>query len=594
MCGINGLTGSSEESVRSMNEQIRHRGPDSSGVFVDTHVSLGHVLLSIRGDSISHSVQPFISADRQWVLLFNGEIYNTQEVCQRHGLPFLDLDTEIIMTLIEKKGWDFVEDLQGMFTIALYSVAEKKLKLYRDRTGQKCLYYFVKDDSLWFSSELKVLVPFLKRKDISLEGLEMALTIGYIPAPYTLFQDIKKLNPGECIEWDFSRKKILSTKFKSAIGNTQDDPYEYLSKNIQLHSLSKQKVGVNLSGGLDSSIVLYELVRNGVLCDTYTTRFETKDPRIYNEEFEIAKKMSQDFGVKHHEVYITKKKYLSNFIEAFEVVEEPNHNIGLPHYLALAKEQGKSGDGIRVLLAGDGGDEVFAGYDYYFQNAAIIENTNLFEKIIKNPILKMRSQTSLNFYDPTDRWLWVKSFRNKFNHVNFDRSYSNLKKSFEFSAGFYPEKESSIHKLMLMDRMLWLSGENFVRTDKIFMSQSIEIRSPFAYYPIRCYFDKVLKDNDYTDGILNKRFLRQLYKEKLPNYVVERERKWGWKPPWNEWFDLETKSFLADLFGGLKDSEMIRWQDLRKSMLEAQSWPGREFWSYVSLAVLIKKYGVQL
>ena len=147
--------------------------------------------------------------------------------------------------------------------------------------------------------------------------------------------------------------------------------------------------------------------------------------------------------------------------------------------------------------------------------------------------------------------------------------------------------------MMLMDRIIWQAGENFIRTDKIFMSQSIEIRSPFAYYPVREKYDAMLQDPDYTSENLNKYFLRQMYKDKLPKYIVERERKWGWKSPFAEWYDETSKQFILQLFEGLQDSEMIKWSEIRRHIQSSTKWPGKEFFSYISLAILSKKFKIE-
>ena len=380
MCGITGFTFKDQKKLELMNNALTHRGPDYAGMYVSEDISLGHLLLSIRADN-TISRQPY-KDNPEWVLLFNGQIYNTDKLKSTHLQDIeidparKDLDTYIIYKLIEKYGWNFIDKIHGMFAIALYNTQEKKLKLYRDPSGQKGLYYYHKDDIVIFSSEIKALFTHPITREADYEAIEISATIGYTPGDKTIFKNIYKLQPSEVLTYHITEKKLEKTFFKSSTDNyypeNLDDAFKDL---IAEHLQSKQKIAINLSGGLDSSLLLHEMSQVGHTIHSYTNRFIVEgDPELskkYNADAELAAQLAQDYNAIHTEILVTKQDYFNNFIEAYKAIEEPNYNISLPTYLFTAKKEGIYKDGNRVVLSGDGGDELFGGYPHYIESAKI-------------------------------------------------------------------------------------------------------------------------------------------------------------------------------------------------------------------------------
>lgn len=588
MCGINGYVGTDKSLLDAMNVATAHRGPDFAGTYRNGNVHLGHRLLAIR-ENATQSRQPFQKQNSPWILLFNGQIYNTRELANKFSIEFQDLDTALVYELIEKIGWDFIRHIQGMFAIALYNSKDDELRLYRDQSGQKPLYYTHQNDFFIFSSELKGLEVAGAKFSKSPEGLAVATSLGYIPGRLTLFKDVFKLDAGEMIIFK-KNSIVVRSYYESNTRHFEGKPNEVLKALVTEHLASKQKVALNLSGGMDSSLLLHEMKSAGHTLTTYTTSFDGAG-ESFNDDAEIARKLSTDYGTTHTEILITKDIFLNNLVQSYEIIEEPNYNISLPTYLEVAKREGVRGDGNRVILSGDGGDEVFGGYPYYAQSHRYQKLMKLTGSHIFSTAKWLRTGKYFNYGNPVDMWLSFKKFDMRVG--GYDLAYT---------AGYLHEIAKaralpfgdSVRNQMLLDRAFWMSGENFIRSDKLYMSQSLEMRSPLSYEPFREYMDRQLSTDDYIGETGNKRFLRTLYSGKLPDYVTKRDAKTGWRSPVRPWFDNEFKEIFISAFSEAPRGGLIQWETLRKAIENNNTWPGKYFFLYLSLAILSKRYSVIL
>lgn len=601
MCGINGVLGSDFNSIGKANFAISHRGPDYSSIYVDDHISLGHTLLSIRGD-VEDSVQPKYEKNSAWILLFNGQIYNTNQIrdsylseSEHRGS---NLDTFLLYQLIQKYGWNFIKYIHGMYVIALYNREEKKLVLYRDPAGQKNLYYYRKDNFFAFSSEIKGLLSHNIDVEVDYSAVSIAISLGYIPGTKTLMKNIKKLGISQMLTLDLISGECSCSNFVT----TGREYYKGLSpdavfqKNIEEHLQGRHQVAINLSGGIDSSLIYLEACHLGYKLKSYSTRFDVFEPG-YNEDAVLAKQLTADFGTEHNEIYIDKKQYLDNFEEAYALVEEPNYNISLPIYLATAKVEGRNGDGNRIILSGDGGDEVFGGYGYYNANlrydALDIPFFRYFFQIIKN----RNKVYNYNYSSIVQRWL---SFKNiQIPHVLQDaldtRSVvAELEEIYDKYAEHYSIKNSSLYKMMLVDRCNWLGNECFIRSDKLFMSQSVEVRNPFAFQPFRTYCDEIIEKDEYLNGFKNKLFVRELYKDKLPKYILEMSKR-GWRAPIQLWYDKMIKERFMDILGSVQTNQsIIDWKKIRLMVEKSNTYPGKYIHLYLSMAILSRRFSIEI
>jgi asparagine synthase (glutamine-hydrolysing) len=582
MCGINAFIGSDKEKLEKMNAALSHRGPDFAGVYVDSDVSMGHVLLSIREVS-EISKQPY-TLDDEWVLLFNGQIYNTEQL--KKNLSNLEsdkekLDTYILYKTIQRYGWNFITYIQGMYAIVVYNKKEKKLRAYRDESGQKNLYYYHKDGKLIFSSEIKgILVHDIDRTE-DIEAVAIACHLGYIPKEKTLFSYIKKIEPGQYI--DYRNKNLTAAFFTSDTKNYYpNDPAKAFELLVTEHIQSKDRVSINLSGGLDSSLLLHEIAKTGYTIDSYTTSF-TDSESIFNEDAELAKKLSSDYGTNHRDIVISKKEYLNNLIEAYETIEEPNYNISNPIYLITAKTEGIAGDKKRVVLSGDGGDEIFGGYSYYAEQKRLERQMSLFPKSLYNYIKNKRNNTDTDYFNLDQRWLLSKKIGKNFG-PEFDMKHflSN------------PNEKTILH-MMKNDRKYWLPGENFIRSDKLYMSQSMELRSPFSYTPFRDYIDSLLTEKDYFKGDKNKIWLRNYAEGRLPDYITHRKNKTGWRAPVEYWYDKEFKKVFLDIISErIGKGSIVNWQKVLEKIETTDKWPKKMIHLYLSLAILSNKFNLNI
>jgi asparagine synthase (glutamine-hydrolysing) len=593
MCGINGFIGKDESALGAMNGALRHRGPDFAGAFSDGRVTFGHTLLSIR-EVAEASKQPYRRAGSPWVLAFNGQLYNTRHLKSLLGPEHqkTDLDTALLYALIEKKGWAFTDDIHGMFAIALYNADQKILRLYRDPTGQKNLYWYWKDGVFAWSSEIRGLMARGGHdRAVDPEAVAMAANLGYVPGPKTLFKHVRKLQIGEELTYRLDGAAPQSRFFESkADGYFPADDDAAFRLLIEEHLQSKQRVAINLSGGLDSSLLVHEMSKLGHEIHTYTTFFEGGDD-VFNIDALLARRLAKDYGTDHTEIVVTKDAYLANLVESFGLIEEPNYNISLPAYLITAKREGVMGDKNRVILSGDGGDELFCGYPHYLESRKMDLWSMALTPWLFDLIKNRHGGDRFRLGDPVGRWLFFRRFRKRFlRDDGFDPSAA-AREAAAPAFGLYA-KGDGVRNMMILDRALWMAAENFIRSDKLYMSQSLELRSPLSYHPFRLHMDKRLKRSDYLGEGANKRFLRRHYLGKLPDYIVKRKDKTGWRSPVQGWYDKRFKeTFLATLPAS---GSLVDWPAVKKWMGSKETWPGKQAHLYLSLAVLSKGYNLDI
>ena len=605
MCGI---IGSVKKDIREAIHLLSHRGPDAFSVYQDESLSIGHTLLSIRG-SVEESIQPKYHPESPWVLAFNGQIYNTNEIIRNnlsydHARIDNDVDTNILYELIKQKGWDFIEYIQGMFAIVLYHKTEKVIRIFRDYSGQKPIYFSTNNNYLSFSSEINPILKLTSVSKIEPDAVAISCMLGYLPGRKTLFKNIFKVLPGECVEYDLLKRHLKTYQFKMpSVGYSQSlSPTEVIKDTISKHLLGQHKVAINLSGGLDSSIIYYEMNRLDYKPISYSTFFDLSNNfrDRYNEDAVLAKRLAHYYNREHREIFVTRQQYIDSFIVSYARIEEPNYNMAIPVYYLTAQTEGISGDKQRIVLSGDNGDEIFGGYSHYSKNFLYDRlNFPVIRQIVS--LWKNRKRSlSLNYFKTLHLWFSLRGWFPKFCYLSIQEQKSildQLDSSFDDHLKHFPNKNCSIWRMMMLERFLWLSNENFIRSDKLFMSQSIEMRSPFGYIPLQKFFDKRINSSQYINQKQNKLYLRELYKDKLPTFILQKKNKTGWASPIrDEWYDQKTK----DLFIGIiddftnKDSDLIDWKSVKLSIESSNAHPGKDVHLYLSLAILSNKFGLEI
>ncbi|MEN9390369.1 MAG: hypothetical protein RLZZ283_469, partial [Candidatus Parcubacteria bacterium] len=508
-------------------------------------------------------------------------LYNTADLSQREDIAYADLDTTMLYELIIKRGWDFIGHIEGMFAIALYNTESQELRLYRDSSGQKPLYYCTVGGTVRFASEIKALIDAAARRVDGL-GLAIAETIGYIPGERTLVAGIMKVPPSAYVR--VVGGHIETHSYAARETTYEGEPRDVMHTCIREHLLGREQVVINLSGGVDSSLLAYEMKELGFKVITYTTRFDIDSPR-FNDDADLAQKLARDLGTDHRELLITKRDYINRLERSLAAVEEPNYNVSIPTYLALAEREGAHGDGWRVVLSGDGGDEIFGGYDQYKSHQMHAERARRYPYFY-NALKMLRTGRYTDFSDPTARWLDHKRFHGAPSDARV-LPYLRAERERWAQHNSLPRTDA-VYQAMVSDRALWLGGENFIRSDKIFMTQSVELRSPLAYPPLRRYFDARLSATDYFKEPFNKVALRSLYRGKLPAYITDREAKTGWRSPVSLWYDDTMKRAFLDVVSGAPD--ILDWSAVRNTIEKSDRWPSKEIHLYLSLAALAKSF----
>jgi len=331
MCGIISLSKKFNHKLNQMFNLLSHRGPDLKNFVTLDDICIGHNLLQIRGE-LNLSKQPKFVKKGRYVLAFNGQIYNTDELKKNFSLNSnIDLDTEILVQLISKIDLEFIRYIKGMFAILIYDTFEKKIHLYRDPSGQKHLYYYVFNNEFVICSELKPFSLVVDNHVFDNKNLISSLILGYPISKFTPFKSIFRVMPGEHVIID-NKTKIYKRLFKQEKKTfSPANPQGVIQETIKNHLITKKKIAINLSGGLDSNIILYESLKFKPDISVFSTHFETKND-IYNNDYNIAKKISNHYGLKLYTTNINLNDYINNFENSFSNIEEINRNINNPAY----------------------------------------------------------------------------------------------------------------------------------------------------------------------------------------------------------------------------------------------------------------------
>tara|TARA_B100001057_G_C22864941_1_gene956065 strand:- start:1907 stop:3694 length:1788 start_codon:yes stop_codon:yes gene_type:complete len=595
MCGFVGFNYLNKEVLKKALNEINHRGPDGSNIILSNGFSIGHNLLSIRGD-ISKSIQPISNINSKWILVFNGQIYNLKELKMKLDQEYKieEIDTIILYEIINRFGWNFIDHIEGMFSIALLNKDTSEIRLYRDESGQKPLYYSQVENNFFFASEIKSLLSLGVNKDIDQNAISYFCHLGYIPGKKTIFKNIKKVLPGQVL--GFTESKGLYTSCFTNLSEKSHNKYSFdclrqdMISLVDDHLQSKTKISLNLSGGMDSSSLLWAAKQSNKKVTAITTFFKDGLEK-YNEEAKLAKELCKTLNVDHEILEISNIDYLDNFISSYESIEEPNGNNDLPLYFLMAKKHKYENN--TVIISGDGGDETWGGYSYH--HMSLKHDSKMF------PMNKYKFQNIflrkafLNVNNPVDRYLYYRSLIPAFtkNKINSLKKY--LKKEFNFlfqNSNF--KNLSKTQQMFVIERACWLSEENFLRSDKIYMSQSLEVRSPFADRSFRNSFTRKFSSSDlWADGY-SKAPLRDSLDGYLPDSINRRKRKVGWHSPIDDsWYKKDIKSLMLDLFDR-DDTEAIDWKNLRNFVLKTEKYPGKFVNYYASLAIIGNLYNIDL
>jgi asparagine synthase (glutamine-hydrolysing) len=395
MCGICGVIHTSdvdELSLQAMTNSLRHRGPDDNGTYIDNIAYLGHRRLSIIDLNGGH--QPIANEDGTLWIIFNGEIYNYQEIYHqiRNSHQFkTKSDTEVILHLYEEKGEKCVDELRGQFAFAIWNAKDQTLFMARDHLGQKPLFYVQRDHWFGFASEIKALLAFDPTlRELNAEALHQYLTLRIIAPPRTMFKAIHKLPPGHILvlkQGQLRIERYWDLSYEPKIKASEDDLLDELDHltldTVRYHLVSDVPVGAFLSGGVDSSLVVAMMSK---LSEQPVKTFTIDVPYEMYSEAPYARVVADKYHTEHYEepVFPSVVRILPELIWH---LDEPSDHLAAPMFYVsqLARKQ------VKVVLDGSGGDELFGGYDRYYGNRYVDYYALLpksFRKYLVGPMLK--------------------------------------------------------------------------------------------------------------------------------------------------------------------------------------------------------------
>lgn len=574
MCGINGYiskkSNSIVEELSKMNQLIYHRGPDEDGFYMqqESEFVLGMAMRRLSIIDLTTGKQPMYSNNKQKVIVFNGEIYNYKSLKKdllQKGYSFdTESDTEVVVNLFDCYGTDSIKMLDGMFAFAIYDISQKQIIIARDFFGEKPLYYYRGKERFVWGSELKSIVSTLDAKpEIDTTALNLYFQLTYIPAPYSIFRNIKKLESNHYIVLDcktlefkisevaHDHKKYHNLTKETAIKTTHD----LVQQSVASRSISDVPLGTFLSGGVDSSIVSLCLAQqSSQKINTFSIGFNKKS----FDESEKSRLVAKLINSNHHEFIIDNRDFENSLSTVILNFDEPfADSSSLASYVVAHKTR----QHVTVALTGDGGDEVFGGYNKYLMGMLNQKYTS----IIPNPLHKFVLDTGSFFLKTKEDSRGVRFKLNRLlKAINYDfEFYYNIvslgfqeneleallhedfieQGAFEYYKERVGAKVNSLKDYRNVDRILSLEGDMLVKVDRTSMLTSLECRAPFLNKEI-WNFTNQLPDNYLINGLDKKHILKEAFKPYFPKDFLNKSKK-GFGVPVGDFLKNELKSELT-------------------------------------------------
>jgi asparagine synthase (glutamine-hydrolysing) len=577
VCGIAGIfrfdgNDIDAHSLQQAVDCLNKRGPDAKGTFIDKNIGLGHTRLAII-DPEPSSNQPFHDESGRYVLVYNGEIFNYKQLrneLEQAGNQFqTKSDTEVLLQLLIKEGSNCLSKLNGFFAFAFYDKQTHKLLLARDRFGVKPLYICKTDTFFAFASEMKSLVALGVPKKLDYASLLFYFQLNYIPSPNSIFEDVKKLPQAHWMAVNEKGNEDSGCYYTLKI-EEEIAPYEHkksdlrnlLSQAVLDRLVSDVPVGVFLSGGVDSSIVSLLAKRHMDSIHSFSIGF--KDSPFFDESV-YAEKVAKHLKLEHHTFFLSNQNMLDNLEEMLLYVDEPFADSSAIAVFNLCQYTRKH---VTVALTGDGSDEIFGGYNKHLAELKIRQKTvlNTFMNISSpflnhlpesrsghwgNAFRKLKKYSqSVSLSEAERYWAWC-SFTQESDAMRLfspstlkafsENEYHKRRKE---KLGYF-ERKSSIDNALASDVNMVLEGDMLVKTDRMSMANSLELRNPFLD-PRVVDFAFGLNENDKVSNGTTKKILKEAFKSDLPTEVFNRP-KHGFEVPLLKWLN-EDLHHLVDQY----------------------------------------------
>jgi asparagine synthase (glutamine-hydrolysing) len=564
MCGIVGFVSNnqifSNEDIQKACNILAHRGPDAGDIYKseESGIALGHRRLSIL-DLSEAANQPFYSRDNRYIIVYNGEVYNFQELAKELQIQLRTTsDTEVLLEAFIKWGPDFVNRLNGMFAFAIYDTDAKLMYLYRDRMGIKPVYYYWDGNTFIFASELKALtsITLPKRLSINKQAISQYLHLGYIPRPNTIYNEISKMDSGtyfiispkglqECKYWKIEDKLNAQAITDPIVAKAQLK--ELIESSVKYRMISDVPFGTFLSGGIDSSLVT--AVAQSVSptpVKTFSIAFEHSK---YNEAG-YAKSVARHLGTNHHEFTVTYREAMDEVTKLVDIYDEPfADSSAIPTLMvsALARKH------VTMTLSGDGGDELFLGYGMY-QWANRLNNPVI--KTFRKPIAAVlaamgnryeRASTLFKYEHESDikshifsqeQYLFTRHEISDLLTTEYRMSPS-INEFYSFNRKLNAEEQQAF-----FDMQYYLQDDLLVKVDRATMHHSLETRVPLLDYRI-VEFALNLDSDLKIKGNISKYLLKEVLYDYVPKVMFDRP-KWGFSVPLADWLTNELRYLISE------------------------------------------------
>jgi asparagine synthase (glutamine-hydrolysing) len=626
MCGIAGelrfTAGerASVDRVRAMCDVMIHRGPDSAGEFVQGEVGLGMRRLSINDVEGGH--QPLGNEDGSVQVVCNGEIYNAPELTKQllargHRLR-THSDVEVIAHLYEEHGTDFARHLEGMFAFALWDANARRLVLGRDRVGIKPLYVAERGDSLLWGSEAKCLLAAGVDPELDPQALHDYLTLGYVPGPASMFAGVSQLPPGTILVAGPGRSRPRIERYWALEGHVPttraglprgeaawaDELVRTLKGAVQSHLLSDVPLGVFLSGGVDSGTIVALMHELGVApIRTFTIGFEEKS----FSEADTAREVATRYGTQHHELIVRPDAItlLPKLVEHFDEPFADSSAIPVWYVSELARRH------VTVVLSGEGGDEMLAGYETYRARkiAALYSRlpraigADLVPSLVRRlPVshgkvsfdYKAKRFVTGAYLHPAAGHLWWKTILDEDAKARlYDRPRRDVAPTTRLFEALYAQSDGEeLDRLQYVDGMLYLPADILVKVDRMSMAHSLESRVPFLDRSMMELSRRIPRELRLR-GFTTKYLLKRAMADRLPTSVVAGKKR-GFNVPMPSWLAGELRDFMCDTLAParLRDHGLFDPQAVERLMREHVGQVidhSRALWTLLVLAVWMEQ-----
>ena len=608
MCGISGFNWKDEAKAALMVKTLSHRGPDADGIFVDEGISLGHNRLSIIDLSASAN-QPMYDNSGELVIVFNGEIYNFKELKKELEGEYefkTKSDTEVILAGYRKWGKDVVNKLNGMFAFAIWDKRKSELFCARDHAGIKPFYYFWDGERFIFASEVKAILKHDVPRILNKTAFNHYMRVLYVPEPMTMIENIFKLPPKNILT--LKGKNLSIEEYGERIEKTNVLSYqetkgllrEKIVGAVERHLVSDVPVGLYLSGGIDSSAVLFSMSQFRKDIETFSVGFELgegEEKEKFNVDFELAGKTASFFGAKHNQIIISAKDVRDSFEEAVEKCDDPISN---PTSIAMMLLSKFAKEKVSVVLTGSGGDELFGGYDryrialaahYYKKLPRFLRSVgNIYPKISK-----------LDYGSEAD--LFARFMFEKDTKLSQVISSSIFIKDSDIKKYFQDKYISSCARdvadcFMEVDQKSWLPDYFFMLSDKMSMANALEERVPFMDKELVA-FSSAMPRSYKLDLFKTKKILKDAFRNDLPDYLFSQPKR-GWFSPGAKWlrnpdFSKFAREVLSkDYYEGTKT--LFNWREVEEMLskhISKEKYNLTLLWAILTFQVWARKYQIK-